>query len=365
MPKPQENNPDPTPPATPMPKVTAKPFSLKRAIRWALRATGLLLLCVALLLLLIWSVLAIYYTDLSSASPRAISAGLFAIAAIAVAIFIRPRRRYAVAALLVMFSAVLAWYFSRSPSNEREWAPEVARVAWADVQGSKLVMHNVRNFEYRSEADFTQIWEDRTYDLDQLQTADLILVHWGSEKIAHVIASFGFSDGRYLDVSIETRREKFETVSAIESFFRQYELSYIFSDERDVIRLRTNYRHEDVYIFRTRTSPTVVREIFISYLESANSLRQKPEWYNALTTNCATSVLPHIRAGGKPGKWSTDVLFSGYAARQGYRNGMLADGIPFEELEKRSYVNPVAVAAGNGPDFSQKIRANLPDPRVK
>jgi hypothetical protein len=374
MQSPQETNsatPSPAPTTAPggasMPVIQAavRRFSVARAIGRVLRAIGLLLLGTVLLLLMLWCVAAIYYTDLSSSPPRSVPAGIFVVAALAAVIFIRPKRRYLVGVLLLMFAGVLAWYFSRPPSNDRDWAPEVARLASAETSGSRVTVRNVRNFDYRSETDFTEAWEDRTYDLDRVRTVDLILVHWGSDRIAHVIAAFGFDDGQYLDVSIETRKEGFESYSAIQGFFRQYELCYVFADERDVLRLRTNFRKEDVYVFRTRATPDVVRKILVSYLEKANALRDRPEWYNALTTNCSTSVLPHLRAAGRPGTWSLDVLSGGYVARQAYRVGMLADDLPFDELEKRSYVNPTAVSAGNGPDFSHRIRANLPDPRAK
>jgi hypothetical protein len=249
-----------------------------------------------------------------------------------------------------------------SPSNDRDWLPEVARLASADVEGNRVVVHNVRNFDYRSETDFTPTWEDRSYDLDHLKSVDLILVYWGSKAIAHAIVSFGFDDGQYLAVSIETRKERGESYSAVQGFFRQYELVYVFADERDALRLRTNFRNEDVYLYHTRISPENTRRIFLSYLARANALRQDPEWYNALTTNCVTSVIPHARAGGAPAPWSMDILLSGHAARQAYRNGNLDDSLPFEQLESRSRVNDAALAAGNASDFSRQIRIGLPVP---
>lgn len=327
-----------------------------------LRAAVLALIWTVLAGMMFWAVLAVYYADLSSARPRALPAALVVVAAMAVVAFVRPRR-YGAAALVLMFAAVLLWFLSRAPSNDRQWLPDVARLPEIQRRAPNVVtIRNVRNFDYRSETDFTPAWEERTYDLDQLRTADLILSYWGSKAIAHAMVSFGFADGAHLAISIETRKESFESYSTVQGFFRQYELIYIFADERDLLRLRTNYRHEDVYVYRSRLSPTQAREAFVSYLESAQSLERTPEWYNALTTNCATGVLPHARAAGEPGKWSTDVLFSGYAARQAYRNHLLADSLPFEELEQRSHINAAAVAADRDPDFSQKIRAGLPDP---
>jgi hypothetical protein len=343
------------------PAPTSRPFAryARRALRWLCLA----LLWLVLFALTLWATLAVCFASLPGTSPRHIRAALFAVIAVAAVIFMRPRR-YRWTAPIVLFLLVLAWFFSLEPSNDRDWTPDVARLAWADVNGDRVTLHNVRNFAYRSETDFTPAWEDRTYDLSRLKTVDLMLVYWGSKAIAHAMVSFVFDDGQYLAVSIETRKQHGESYSALQGFFRQYELIYIFADERDVVRLRTNYRHEDVYLYHSRVSPQHARAIFLSYLDSANALRQKPEWYNALTTNCATSLLPHARAGGGKGEMSIDVLLSGYAARQAYRNGAIDTSLPFEQLEARSRVNEKALALPDGDlaEFSNRIRAGLPLP---
>lgn len=315
--------------------------------------------CVAISL---WSTLAICFADLPGTAPRYIRAALFLIAVVAALIVVRPRKyRWAVPA--AFFLVVLAWYFSLAPQNDRDWQPDVARLAYADVAGNRVTVHNVRNCTYRSEADYTPGWEDRTYDLDRLRTVDVMLVYWGSRAIAHAMVSFDFDDGQYLACSIETRKQRGESYSTIQGFFRQYELTYIFADERDVVRLRTNYRHEDVYLYRTRVTPEHARAIFLSYLDAANRLRTQPQWYNALTTNCATSLLPHARAAGGKGEMSIDVLLSGHAARQAYRNGVIDTSMPLEQLETLSRINDVAARTSDGdPDFSNKIRAGLPLP---
>jgi hypothetical protein len=189
---------------------------------------------------------------------------------------------------------------------------------------------------------------------------DLILCYWGSPDVAHVISSFGFDDGRYLAASIEVRRENGEPQSSLRSLFREYELIYVFGDERDLLRLRTNIRKEDLYLYRTRLSPAQARAVLLSYLDRANALATRPEWYNTLTTNCATGALPHARAAGAPGQWSLDIFLSGRAARQAYANRLIDTSLPFDELERRSLINAAALAADNAPDFSQRIRSGLP-----
>jgi hypothetical protein len=329
-----------------------------------LKGVGVLLGCLVLVGIIIWQTLAVYYANLSGSPPRHIMAAVVALASLAVLFAIRPWR-YKLGAFALIFAVVLGWYFSLQPSNNRDWAIDVSVAPWAEIQGNRLVVHNLRDFQYRSETDYTPIWRDQAYDLNAVRSVDFALCYWGSNSIAHGIVSFGFADGQYLAVSIETRREKSESYSAVQGFFRQYELIYVLADERDVIRLRTNFRKEDVYLYHTRSSPEQARAVLLSYIDSVNSLRDHPEWYNALTTNCVTSVVPHLRAGRPSAHNSWKTLLSGYAAEQGYENGSLDDSMSFEELHARSRINDAAIAADDAADFSQRIRASLPVPGTR
>ncbi len=318
------------------------------------------LLGLAMLGMLLWATLAIYFAD-THGGPRTIRAALFAVASVAAVLFIRPRR-YGLIGFLVLFVAVLAWFFSLQPSDERDWQPELEKAPWGEITGDRLTLHNVRNFDYRTETDFTPAWEDRIYDLSHLRSVDLLLAYWGSPALAHVMVSFGFDDGRHLAVSIETRKERSESYSTIQSFFRQYELIYIFADERDVVRLRTNHRQgEDVYLYQTNMTPKQARAGLESYLHAAQSLKDQPQFYNALTSNCASNVLEHARHGGLQAQYSMDVVLSGHAARQAYANGRLDSSLPFEELQSRSRINAAARAADGDPNFSERIRSGLPE----
>ena len=346
-----------TPSSEPAPPQSPARRSLLRRV---FRVLGVGLLALLMTGVTLWAALAVLFANTHSGARR-LRAVTYVLVALAVVLFVRPRRRMVIS-LAILFAAVLAWFFLLTPSNTRDWAPEVARLPWADVDGGRLTVHDIRNFDYRSETDFSANWVDRSYDLSALKTADLILVYWGSKAIAHAMISFGFDDGRHLAISIETRKERSESFSAVQGFFRQYELCYVFADERDVIRLRTHYRGEDVYLYRTTLTPEQAREVLLSYVRRANALKARPEFYNALTSNCATNVLDHARDGGLPAEMSWDIMLSGYAARQAYRNGRIDTSMPFEQLEKRSRINDAALAAGNDPDFSKAIRAGLPNP---
>jgi len=278
-------------------------------------------------------------------------------------LFLPHRGRTAAGALAVF--ALLVVCFLRIPvSNDRNWQPEVAQAPYATVSGDMVTIHNVRNFDYRSETVFTPRWETRTYDLRKLDSGDLIAVYWAGKAIAHIMVSFGFGGRDYLAVSIETRKEKGESYSTLAGFFRQYELYYVVADERDVIRVRTAYRQpqEDVYVYRTRAPLRNVRRIFLDYVKGMNELRDRPAYYNTLTTNCTTGILFHTRMNPESPPMSWKVLLSGYVPDYLYELEKIDTTKPFAELEKLSRVNGRAHAADKDPAFSQRIREGLPTP---
>lgn len=309
-----------------------------------------------------WSAGALYYAPLAPPPLRAPAAVLFVGATISAFVFLPWRR--ALKIFLVAFAVLVASFFRIPASNDRDWQPEVAVTPWAEIKGDAVTIHGVRNFDYRSETDFNARWEDRTYDLKKLDSADVIAVYWAGKAIAHVMVSFGFAGKAYLAVSIETRKEKGESYSTLAGFFRQYELYYVVADERDVIRVRSNYRvpQEDVYVYRTRGPLRNIRRVFLDYLKTMNDMRERPRFYNTLTTNCTTSILMHTRMNPESPPLSWKVLLSGYVPDYLYELGRIDTSMPFAELEKISLVNPRAHAADKAPDFSQRIREGLPKP---
>jgi hypothetical protein len=229
----------------------------------------------------------------------------------------------------------------------------------AEIEGDHVTIHNVRNFEYRTETDYTPQWETRSYDLSQIRGADLFITYWGSPWIAHPIVSFDFADGGHVAFSIESRKEVGEDYSAFKGFFRQYELIYIVADERDVIRLRTNYRvGEEVYLYRTTATADSARTVFLDYLRSANLLHAQPAFYNAATSNCTTNIRIHTKAaaGDKITPWNWRLLLNGKADAFAYGHGRFVGDLPFPALKAQAHINETARAADSAADFSARIR---------
>lgn len=323
-----------------------------------------ILLGITIVATTLWGVGALYFSPLLPAEWRAVGAAGYGAATILAFALLAYPGRTAVAALAIF--AILVILFLRIPaSNDREWQPEVSVTPYATVNGDLVTIHGVRNFDYRTETDFKPRWEDRTYDLRKLDSADIIAVYWAGKAIAHVMVSFGFAGKDYLAVSIETRKEKGESYSTLAGFFRNYELYYVIADERDVIRVRTTYRQpqEDVYIYRVSGSLENLRRVFLDYLKSINELRDRPAFYNTLTTNCTTAILLHTRVNPESPPLSWKILLSGYVPDYLYELGRLDTTMPFAQLEKLSRVNERAHAADKDPAFSERIREGLPVPR--
>ena len=312
-----------------------------------------------LLLMTGWAAFAIWLTP---AAPvfRLIAVVLYAFGALVLPLFLRPKwAGLAVSGLL--FASVVIWFISRAPANDRDWQPDQAILPWAEITGDEIALHNIRNCDYRTETDFACRYDDRVFDLGKLETVDLFLVYWGSPNIAHTMLSFGFEGEGNVCFSIETRKEKGEDYSAVKGFFRQYEKIYVVADERDVVRLRTNFRREDVYLYRLRVKPEIVRKVFLDYLREVNRLKERPEWYNALTGNCTTSIRRHTVPYNPDARLDWRLIVNGYIDKMIYERGILSQDLSFSELKKRSYINPKAQAADQDPDFSRRIREGLPE----
>ena len=311
----------------------------------------------------VWGVLAIAYSEPHRGAVVTTFAALFACASLTAlfALAASGWRWRILTAYLVVLAVVIVWWRGIEPSNERDWQADVAVLPYADIDGDQIVVHNIRNFDYRSETDYTPAYYDKRFDLRKLEGVDLVAVYWMGPAIAHTFASFAFEGGDHLAISIETRKEKGEGYSTVKGFFRQYELYYVVADERDVIRLRTNYRHdppEDVYVYRLQGPIENGRRVFMEYMKQINALRVRPEFYNTLTSNCTTAIWYNtlINADHLPFSWK--ILASGYVPEYLYEAGRLDTNVPFSELTRRAHVNARAQAADAAPDFSRRIRVD-------
>ena len=329
----------------------------------ALRLFGIVAVWVSLACLNAWAMAALYF-DFSRASREWLLPAIYLLV-LTLFLSIVKSRVLRIGACFSGFVIVLLCWLSLKPSNDRVWQPNLSQTPWAEISGDRVTIHNFRNCYYRKEAEFTCEWLTKEVFLSQIRGVDFFVDYWSSPWIAHPIISFQFGDNDYVAASIEARYQIGQGYSPIRSFFRQFTIIYVLGSERDLIRLRTNYRSgEKVYLFHTTASPQWSRALFLQYLRQANRLRDHPRWFHAVTNNCTTNIFAnmaatgHMPAGSSPYSWW--VLLNGRAPEMLYRGGYFAGKLPFSELKAQAYINPVANKVNDAPDFSQRIRENRP-----
>ncbi|MGC1523399.1 MAG: DUF4105 domain-containing protein [Steroidobacteraceae bacterium] len=258
------------------------------------------------------------------------------------------------------FCALLIGWRRISPSNDRLWADEVAQMTTGSVDGNRVTLHNVRNFDWRTNTDYTPRWETRRYDLDRMQSVDMIVSYWTIRPIAHMLISFGFEGGEHVVFSVEVRRQRQQSFSEIGGFFKEFELSIVAADERDAVRVRSNVRGEDVYLYRIRMPVPAIRSLFLGYLDQANALVTTPRFYNTITVNCTTLVYHMMQriVGYLPLNYR--LLLSGYLPEYVYRVGGLDHGFALEELRARGRITERARQSDRSDSFSADIREGIP-----
>jgi len=325
-----------------------KPFA------WLSAALGFLVR----FLLVAWATLALYWSNVPWRWLRLVLAIAFLAFAI-YALWLRRSRRLQLV-FAGLFLAVLASYLSIQPSFDRAWQTNVAVLPEVFVDGDRVVLKNVRNFDYRSTDDFTVRYETREVLLSHLISLDFFVSYWIPGPIAHTFVSFNFDNAPPVCISIEARRHEGQGFDPVSSLFKQFGLIYVVGEERDIVRVRTNYRHEDVYLYRIETSPEKARGLFLIYLDRINELAVRPEFYHLLSNSCTINIVRYARLVGKITRLDIGFLFNGYSDRALYRAGLLDRTLPFAQLRQRAWINQLAQAADDGPDFPQRIRASLP-----
>jgi hypothetical protein len=309
-----------------------------------------------------WTSLALWYRLPTDQLARGIAALLFIVVGLSTIVSLFGRLRLmALLFFIGSFGAVLLWWSTILPEKSLDWASDVARQTTGRLDGEILTITDVRDFDWRSDADFSERWSSRTYDLAKLRTLDLFLSYWAGPEMAHTILSFGFEGGDYLAFSIEVRRRKGGAFSPIADLFKSNPLVIIAADERDVIRVRTNVRHEDVQLYRLRASPEKVRPLLLEYVADANSLADAPRFYNSITTNCTTTIVKMMRIAGDSMPFDWRFIVNGYLPDYAYSRGALDNKIPLSELKALARIDKRAAAADGLPNFSQLIRVGVAD----
>ncbi len=316
----------------------------------------------AQIVLVTWTTLAVYFSNLPWPQLRLGLAVAFA--AFAIWAFWLSRRKRMPSAAYAVVLAVVVWWLTITPSGDRNWRPEVAVMPRALIDGDHVHLTGVRNFDYRGRNDFTAHYEERDVDLAHLAGLDFYVSYWSEGPVAHTFVSFLFDNAPPVSISIETRPEVGRGFEPIASVFKQFELIYVVGEERDLVGVRAIHRREAVYLYRLNSSLADVRRLLLVYLARINELAERPEFYNLFTNSCTINIIRYANAAGREGRFDIRHLLNGLIDSYLYASGRVDTSLPFDELRRRSLINADAQAADGAPEptFSQRIRASLPTP---
>lgn len=334
-----------------------------RGARWTLlmrplRRLAAIALGTLALVLWIWGNQAVRYSNLPGETFRKVAGMTYTLGTLGLFLFL-PSLWKAGVGFLGVSGLLVVWWLFIPASNDREWEPDLAREAWGTIEGDLVTIHDIRDFDWGSATDdYVVKYYDDTFDLRLIDEVDLVICYWDEQRaIAHTILSFGFSDGKRVAVSIEIRREKGESYDTLKGIFKQYELVYVVASETDVIKVRTNERGEEVYLYPTRATPDQARALFLSYVHRMNELHEHPEFYHTIFNNCTTNIVDHVnQVMPTPLPFQKKILLNGYSDELAYDMDWLDDSVPYDDLRRSHFISKMAQAAGDAPDFSTRIR---------
>lgn len=255
------------------------------------------------------------------------------------------------------------------PSNTRDWNSDQIVLPRAEIRGDSITIQNIRNFSYTSTTEYTPSYYTKTYDLKDLVKVYYIVEPFsGFAGSAHTFLSFEFENKNaqalgfpperdFLAVSVEIRKEKGEKFSALKGLFNQYELMYVLADERDAVKLRSNFRKDEVFVYPLKTTKEKGRELFIDILNRVNALHSEPEFYNTAINTCTTNIMRHAnRITPKKVPWSYKVLLPAYSDELAWDLGILDTDLGLSEAREKFKINERALIYADDPNFSVKIR---------
>jgi hypothetical protein len=310
------------------------------------------------LLLIAWASLVIYFADSGENATRMMLAIIFS--AISAWVWLLPRNKGArtKARLLwsIFYLLVLVWFASIRPSHDREWRREVAVLPRIAIENDRARIIGFRNFNYRTRDDFDLSYQDREVELSHLTTVDLFISYWQEGPMAHTFLSFGFDNAPPVCISIEARLEKMERFAPVASLFKNFELIYVIGEEQDLVRVRTNHRDEQVYLYPIKISAEAARRLFLVYAQKINQLADTPEFYHLLQNSCTANIVRNANAAGHKTAFDGRFILNGLVDRYLYEVGLVDTSLPFEDLRVGSRITERARLAGKT-NFSREIRS--------
>ncbi len=325
-----------------------------RKLCWTAAVLAYWLLCA-------WCSMVVYYH--LPFLPQLCACGYVLIAAALSIIIVFVKRKRFIASVIAAFLLliVIAWWFTITPTNNADWQISWAKMPAIEVNNHILSIHNIRDFNYRSENDYDIKYISGDYDLNKLDKVMLILSYWdGNTAVAHTILDFGFNDGRWLAISSETRLKNGQQQTAIGGLFKQYGSLFIIGTEADLLMLRTNYRKEQVYMYQLRSTPAECRTLLLDLVNRSNKLITHPQFYNTITGNCMTSLIPSMRKVAHNKDVFKDIRFlkNGYSDQIIYEQNIKSKEISYEQFRLEHYITPRMQEITDRDKYSEALHRN-------
>ena len=260
--------------------------------------------------------------------------------------------------LLILLVLGLVWWFAQRPSLNRDWAVDQKIMPTISFDGNLVDVKNVRNFKYKTTEDYVAGYYDRTYDLDKIESVYYVIEPFSTKDgPAHTMLSFGFADNVYVAVSAEIRKEKGESFDPLKGMLNQYEIMYVIGDENDLIKLRANYRKDEVYMYPIKTSKENMQALFSSVMRRADKLSKQPEFYNTIWNTCATNILNHVNdLRSEKISWGKKILLPSHSDQVAYDAGLIDTSLLLPEARDYYRINQLSEAFANDPNYSKLIR---------
>lgn len=316
------------------------------------------------LLLVLWAVGSVYFVFRLSSPINLVATIAIGLGVVAALFRFRRQRDW----MCIVFVACLPAYWAmtaHTPSNDRPWADDHARLAAVRFDGQDVRIENFRHCEYRSELDYDTNYRDFDFKLNELKRVWFGVARFTAvEGLAHTFLSFEVEQStgsKFFSVSVEIRREQGESFSPLKGLYRQYEIIYVVSDDRDAIGSRTVHRPNDrVYLYLVNATPPYVQALFRDIARRMQRLEAHPEFYHSLFNNCTNNIAAHTDELTPDSVRLTEptIFIPGYSDRFAFSRGLIGSpGQSFAELRAASRIDEIARRVGIRKDFANLIRS--------
>ena len=266
------------------------------------------------------------------------------------------------AAFVFFLFITFAWWSSQTPSLYRDWTYTEAILSEITFSWSVINIKNVRNFKHISETKSIPGYYDETYDLDKIESLYYIIEPFSDyDWPAHTMLSFGFSDWKYVTISAELRKEKWESFSPFWGIMNQFEIVYIIWDENDLVKLRANIRKDTVRMYPMKATKEQMQDLFSSALHRADKLTKEPEFYNTIYNTCTTSILRHVNTlrSNKISSFDMKILLPSNSDEIAYQLWLIDTKLSLKEAREYYKVNRLSEIFADNKNYEEKIRVKI------